>query len=158
MTYLNSHFPLVLTVLQRVTTDRLQRAVNALADSSPTVTLTRQSEAEIRALVRNGQGKEYGVVLGEAATFCSCPDSLYRGVCCKHQVVVALYVLRTPQAKDGRIHLSFGTGQPCLCGVIDPPRVWLWPYWPETAWKEACTDCEAVRKQPISAKATAAAA
>ena len=72
----NPHHPLVLAVLQHVSTDRLQRAVNALADGSMAVTLTRQTEAEIRALVQNGEGKEYGCTLTVAGAFCSCPDSV----------------------------------------------------------------------------------
>jgi hypothetical protein len=56
---------------------RLQRAVNALADSSMTVILTRQTEAEIRALVRNGEGKEYGVTLP--------PQTRQRGSPCQIQ-------------------------------------------------------------------------
>ena len=79
MTYHNSHSPIVLTVLQHVTVDRLQKAVTALAKGSLTMTLTRQTEDEIRALVKNGESKEYGVVLTEAQVFCSCPDALYRG-------------------------------------------------------------------------------
>src|SRR5215510_3946038 len=93
----NPHHPLVLSVLHTVSTDRLQRAVNALAEGSLTVTLTRQTEAEIRALVKNGEAKEYGVTLTETGVFCSCPDALYRGVACKHATVVALFVLRLPQ-------------------------------------------------------------
>ena len=77
MTYHNSHFPLVLTVLQHVATDRLQRAVAALAEGSLTMMLTRQTEDEIRALVKNGEGKEYGVTLTKAGVFCSCADALY---------------------------------------------------------------------------------
>ena len=77
MTTTNPHHSLVLAVLQHVSTDRLQRAVNALADGSLTVTLTRQTETELRALVRNGEGREYGVTLTEAGAFCSCPDALY---------------------------------------------------------------------------------
>ncbi len=102
MTHLsnNPHHPLVLRALQHVFTDRLQRAVTALAEGSLTVTLTRQTEMEIRALVKNGEGKEYGVTLTETGTFCSCPDALYRGVTCKHSTVVALYVLRTPQGQE----------------------------------------------------------
>ena len=96
----NPHHPLVLRVLQHVSTDRLQRAVNALAEGSMTVTLTRQTEAEIRALVQNGEGKEYGVTLTEAGAFCSCPDALYRGVTCKHATVLALSVLRVPQTQE----------------------------------------------------------
>ena len=54
MTNSNPHHPFVLTVLQHVSTDRLQRAVNAFADGSMTVTLTWQTEEEIRALVKCG--------------------------------------------------------------------------------------------------------
>ena len=97
---INPHHPLVLSVLQQVSTDRLQRAVNALADGSLTVALTRQTEAEIRALVKNGDGKEYGVTLTESGVFCSCPYALYRGVTCKHATVLALSVLRTPQVQE----------------------------------------------------------
>ena len=67
MTYYNAHSSLVLTVVQHVSTDRLQRAVTALADSSLTMTLTRQTETEIRVLVKNGEGKEYGVTLTDAS-------------------------------------------------------------------------------------------
>ena len=96
---INPHHALVLSVLQQVSTDRLQKAVNALADGSLTVTLTRQTEDEIRALMKNGDGKEYGVIITDTGVFCSCPDALYRGVTCKHATVVALYVLRTPQGQ-----------------------------------------------------------
>ena len=95
----NPHHPLVLNVLQHVTVERLQKAVNLLADASVTVTLTRQTETEIRALVKNGDGKEYGVTLTKTGAFCSCPDALYRGLACKHATIVALQVLRTPQTE-----------------------------------------------------------
>src|SRR5882724_1349969 len=98
MTSHNLHHPLVLNVLQQVSTDRLQRAVNTLADGSLTVTVTRQTEAEIRALVKNSENTEYGVTITDTGVFCSCPDALYRGVTCKHATVLALFVLRTPQA------------------------------------------------------------
>src|SRR5438876_10951923 len=97
MTTTNPHHPLVLSVLQHVSTDRLQRAVNALVDGSLTVTITRQTEAEIRALVQNGEDKEYGVTLTSTLTTCSCKDALYRAVVCKHATAVALSVLRAPQ-------------------------------------------------------------
>ena len=100
MTNSNPHHLFVLTVLQHVSTDRLQRAVNALVDGSLTVTLTRQTEVEIRALVKNGEGKEYGVTLTAAGVFCSCPDTMYRGVTCKHAAVLALTVLRAPQPQE----------------------------------------------------------
>lgn len=97
-TTITSHHPLVFTVLQQVSTDRLHRAVNALAEGTMTITLTWHSEAEIRALVKNGEGIEYGVTLTDALTTCSCKDSLYRGVVCKHAVALALHVIRAPQA------------------------------------------------------------
>jgi HAMP domain-containing protein len=66
MTHLSSHSSLVLTVLQNVPTDRLQRAVTALADGSFTMTLTRQTPTEIRALVQTHTGQQYGMALTEA--------------------------------------------------------------------------------------------
>src|SRR5262245_11847551 len=94
------HHPFVLTVLQQVSLDRLLKTVTLLAEGSVTVTLTRQTETEIRALVKNGEGKEYGVTLTETGAFCSCPDALYRGVRCKHNALLALTVLRRPQAAE----------------------------------------------------------
>ncbi len=63
---------LILSVLQHVTAERLQRAVNALTDSSLLITLTRLSGADIRALVKNGDGKQYGVTLTESVVFPIC--------------------------------------------------------------------------------------
>jgi|SoiMethySBSTD1v2_1073268.scaffolds.fasta_scaffold31450_5 uncharacterized Zn finger protein len=96
MTQLSIHSTLALTVLQHVTIERLQKAIHALGENSLTLTVTRQTEVEIRASVKNGEGKEYGVTLTEVNTFCSCPDALYRGVICKHATVLALTILRTP--------------------------------------------------------------
>jgi hypothetical protein len=149
--------PFILTVLQHVSTDRLQKAVNALVEGNMAVTLTRQTPIEIRALVKNGEGKEYGVTLTAAQMLCSCPDALYRGSICKHATTLALAVLRgeIKEAKTTRtIHLAMQEGM-ALCGVQSPSQVWQWPYWPETAWKESCVQCEAVRRQPALTKAAA---
>ena len=81
---------LALTALKSVSPDRLQRAATILAENSLGITLTRQSESEIRALVRNGAGKEYGVTIADGLITCSCKDALYRGVVCKHAVALAL--------------------------------------------------------------------
>jgi hypothetical protein len=151
------HHPFILTVLQRVSTDRLQKAVNALVEGSMTITLTRQTETEIRALVQTHAGQQYGMALTGAGVFCSCPDSLYRGSVCKHATTLALAVLRgeIKEAKNTRtIHLAMQEGM-TLCGVQDPSHVWQWPYWPETAWKESCPECEAIRRQPALARTAA---
>ncbi len=158
-----THSSLVLTILQHVSSDRLQRAVCGLADGSMTITLTRQSESEIRALVKNGDGKEYGVTLTESLTTCSCKDALYRGGICKHGAVVALHILRTPQPKKEApvpqfptFHLMWRDGI-VLCGEHHPERVQVWP-WTEymLTWPEACTACVQVYRQPKPALATAA--
>src|SRR5215470_9338944 len=144
----NPHHPLVLSVLQQVSIERLQKAVSLLAEGSVTVTLTRQTEAEIRALVKNGEGKEYGVTLTETKVFCSCPDALYRGSVCKHATTLALAVLRgeIKETKSSRtIHLSMQEGT-ALCGMQSALHVWSWPHWPETAWKESCPNCEKIRR------------
>src|SRR5215510_11849775 len=96
----NPHCTLVITILQQVSLDRLQKAINALAATDLSVTLTRQTETELRALVKNGEDKEYGVTLTAEKTFCSCPDALYRGATCKHATAVALSLLRLPQGQE----------------------------------------------------------
>ena len=161
----NPHHPLVLTVLQHVSVERLQKAVNLLADASVTVTLTRQTENEIRAVVKNGEGREYGIVLTPTLTTCSCKDALYRATVCKHQVTTALHVLRTPQVTGEPrqapahtptprriIHLVL-TGDSALCGVKHPMHYWHWPHWPESDWPETCVACASVRTRPILAAA-----
>ena len=127
-----TQFPLsalVLTILQQASSDRLQRAVYGFADGSLIMTLTRQSEAEIRALVKTGDGKEYGVTLTESLIACSCKDALYRGGICKHGIAVVLHVLRTPQSKIEAsvpqfpmFHLMWHDGV-VLCSEPHPGRV-----------------------------------
>ena len=85
------------TVLAKVDGKRLQKAVEGLVGGAYEVKVTRHSEGEIRGMVRNGDGKEYGVALTEGESFCSCKDALYRGTACKHSVALALYVIRNPQ-------------------------------------------------------------
>lgn len=143
--------PFILNVLQQVSADRLQKAVNALVDGSMTITLTRKTETEIRALIRNGENKEYRCTLSAALTTCSCRDTLYRGVLCKHVTTVALSVLRSShegQQPQRTIHLVRHTGT-ALCGAGKPAQFWQWPYWPETAWKESCVECETVRRRSV---------
>jgi hypothetical protein len=154
MTFTSIH-ALVLHCVQDVASDRLQKAVCGLADGSLIVTLTRQSELDIRALVKNGDGKEYGVTITEAFTACSCKDSLYRGGICKHGAAVALYTLRTPQPKTTApapqfpmFHLMWRNGI-VLCGDPHAGRVQVWP-WTQCmlAWAETCSACVTAYNQP----------
>ena len=149
---------LVLHAVQDVSVDRLQKAVCGLADGTLTISLTRQSDADIRTLVKNGDGKEYGVTLTESLSTCSCKDALYRGGICKHGVAVALYVLRTsPSKKEVRtpqfpmFHLMWRDGI-VLCGEPQPGRVQVWP-WTECmlTWPETCTACVATYRHPKAA-------
>ena len=160
---LSSIHALVLHAVQQVSPDRLQKAVCGLADGSMTITLTRQSESEIRALVKNGEGKEYGVTLTESLSTCSCKDALYRGGICKHGGAVALHVLRTPQPKTEAPVLQFPMfhlmwrDRIVLCGEPHPERVQVWP-WTQgmLSWPEVCPSCTAAYRQPKLALATAA--
>ncbi|MSQ48170.1 MAG: hypothetical protein EXR78_07245 [Deltaproteobacteria bacterium] len=160
---LSSIHSLVLTAVQNVAADRLQKAVCGLADGSLVVTLTRQSDDEIRALVKNGDGKEYGVTLTESLTTCSCKDALYRGGVCKHAVGVALHVLRAPQPKRATtasqflsFHLMWRDGI-VLCGESHPDRVQVWP-WTQgmLSWPEVCPSCVTAYQHPKPAIARAA--
>lgn len=84
-------------ILARVDGKRLSKAVDGLTSGAYQIVVTSQSEGEIRGFVRNGDNKEYWVILIEGQGFCDCPDSTYRKTICKHAVALALYVIRTPQ-------------------------------------------------------------
>src|SRR5262245_66280192 len=84
-------------ILATVETGRLQKAVEGLVSGAYAITLASQSETELQGFVRNGDGKEYGVVLSEGQAFCSCKDAIYRKGVYKHAVVLDLHVIRTPE-------------------------------------------------------------
>jgi hypothetical protein len=111
----------LLATLREVTPDRHNRAVQGLRDHSLTVTLVKQSEAKIRAIVRNGE-KEYRVIINDAGALCSCPDAFYRGPC-KHIASVCISVLQHNDQADTYIHLMWPDGQTC-CGEPHPTRFW----------------------------------
>jgi hypothetical protein len=85
------------TILAKVDGRRLQKAVEGLVSDAYTITVTEQSEAEVRGFVANGDGKLYGVVLTTEHAFCSCPDAMYRKSICKHAVLLVLHVIRIPK-------------------------------------------------------------
>ena len=106
---------LLLSPLREATPERHKKAVEGLRDGTLTVTLTRHTDTEIRALVRNGDGLEYGVSLTEHSAFCSCKDALYRGVTCKHALAVCISHLQHNAQPDNAIHLMWTNGT-VLCG------------------------------------------
>src|SRR5262252_5709758 len=87
-------------VLAKVDGQRLQKAVEGLVSGSYIITVTDQSETELRGFVANGDGHEYGVVLSEEQSFCSCKDAMYRKGICKHAVLLALFTIRNPQPTE----------------------------------------------------------
>jgi len=86
-------------ILAKVDGKRLEKAVSGLVSGAYEVKVTRQSETELRGFVANGDGREYGVVLSEGQSFCSCPDAIYRKSICKHAVAVALYTIRNSKTE-----------------------------------------------------------
>jgi uncharacterized Zn finger protein len=87
----------ITTVLAKVEENRLARGMKGLASGAYGVRVTHQGDREIRGYVKNGDGGEYGVVLNEGQTFCSCPDAMYRKVICKHSIALALFCLARSQ-------------------------------------------------------------
>jgi uncharacterized Zn finger protein len=85
--------------LARVDNERLQRGVEGLASGAYAITVTRYTDDEVSAFVANGDGVSYSVTLTAPRSFCGCKDSMFRGKTCKHAVSLALYVIRTPEAK-----------------------------------------------------------
>ena len=155
----DTHHSLILSALKEVSPERLQKAVCGLADGSLTITPTRQTATELRGLVKNGDGTEYGCTLAAAVTTCSCKDALYRGVVCKHATALALYVLRTPEKNAAlppqdpqRIKHLMWTNGTILCGARQAETVWCWP-WPDSIgnaahWPDICALCVTARNHP----------
>jgi uncharacterized Zn finger protein len=88
----------ILKHIYQVSPERLQKAVCGLADGTFHVYLTQQDSAHVRGSVINGDGKEYGVSIGDGYVSCQCPDFGYRKVTCKHVLAFALRIL---QAEEG---------------------------------------------------------
>src|SRR5262245_40843896 len=104
------------TILAAVEPGRLAKAAQGYASGAYTITLTGQSETELRGFVTNGDGTRYGVVLAPQRAFCSCPDAMFRHTVCKHAVALALHAIRTPkeeaQADERPVNLGLGKVRP----------------------------------------------
>ncbi len=77
-------------VIERVSKERLQRAVSGLVSGEYEVVVIRREEGYVAGYVKNGNS--YDVTLTDTITSCSCPDSMYRHQVCKHQAMLALKV------------------------------------------------------------------
>src|SRR5438128_331637 len=104
------------SILATVEKSRLAKAVEGYTTGAYVITVTEQSEAEVRGFVANNDGKQYGVVLTEMRAFCSCKDAMFRHTVCKHAVVLALHAIRTPktEARDEAqpVNLKLGKVRP----------------------------------------------
>src|SRR4030095_998319 len=130
----------LLSTLRSATPERHQLAVRGLRDGTLSITIACRTEEEIRALVRNGDGHEYGVNLSDRGNFCSCKDALYRGVVCKHQLALCVFVLQQTELAEDKIHLMWSDGQ-VLCGQSQPRRFWQnWTY-NALNWSDVCPAC-----------------
>jgi hypothetical protein len=88
----------ILRHIYNVSPDRLQRAVCGLAAGSYHVYVTQQDSEHVAGSVINGDGKEYGVSIGDGYVSCACPDFGYRKVAaCKHLLSFALIILQTEE-------------------------------------------------------------
>jgi hypothetical protein len=82
------------TVLNKVEGARFQKALEGIREGRYHVKLTFRSDEEVRGLVHTADGNAYGCTLTPEGAFCSCPDALYRGIICKHAVILAVVALR----------------------------------------------------------------
>ena len=86
-------------ILQKVTPERLQRAVEGLCSGAYNIALVSHTNEQVCALVSSGDGARYEAVLTPGRAYCGCPDSQFRHSTCKHAVALALHAIRTPQAE-----------------------------------------------------------
>jgi hypothetical protein len=82
------------TVLNKVESARFQKALEGIREGRYHAKLTFRSDEEVRGLVHTAGGNAYGCTLTPDGAFCSCPDALYRGIICKHAVILAVAALR----------------------------------------------------------------
>jgi hypothetical protein len=130
----------LLSTLRASTPERHQLAVRGLRDGTLTITIAYRTGSEIRAIVKNGDGIEYGVNLSDRGNFCSCKDALYRGVTCKHQLALCVFVLQQTEQTEDHIHLMWNDGT-ILCGATDVKRFWQrWNY-NALNWPDVCPAC-----------------
>jgi hypothetical protein len=81
-------------VLSTVEAGRLAKAATALSEGLYSVQLVSVSEHEVRGFVKS-ETAEYGVTITSSRAFCSCRDSIFRSVVCKHGALLALVALRS---------------------------------------------------------------
>src|SRR4029453_9797146 len=130
----------LLSTLRSATPERHQLAVRGLRDGTLNITIANRTDSEIRALVKNGDGHEYGVNLSDRGNFCSCKDALYRGMVCKHQLALCVFVLQQSEPAEDKIHLMWTDGT-VLCGATDVKRFWQrWTY-NGLNWPDVCQPC-----------------
>jgi hypothetical protein len=139
----------LLSILRAASPTRHHKAVTGLADGSLTITITHRSDIEMRALVRNGEGTEYGVVITEHGGFCGCKDFAYRGVVCYHQIALCVYVLQQNEATENRIHLWLPTATAAVCGTKTARRIATCWFDTIARFPETCPACRHVWAQPV---------
>jgi hypothetical protein len=154
---LTPYSSLIIPPLRQCTPERLARAVDGLMDGSIEVTVTHCDETEIRALVRNGNGVAYIVVLAAETSTCNCGDATYRTdaacperpVVCKHQIAVCLSVshkARQPAPQFPMKHLKWSNGQ-TVCHADPSEPSWQYPWTlGMTQWAECCASCSRILK------------
>src|SRR4029453_4374118 len=113
----------LLSTLRSATPERHQLAVRGLRGGTLSITIACRTEEEIRALVKNGEGHEYGVNLSDHGNFCSCKDALYRGTTCKPQIAFVVHFPQQTEPAEDKIHLMWNDGT-VLCGQTQPKRFW----------------------------------
>jgi SWIM zinc finger len=127
----------LLSILKEADPTRYQRAVQGLRGRSITVTIARHTKQEIRAIVKNGDGREYRCVLADDHAVCSCGDSFYRGSTCKHCLAVVVSLLQQNETGGNLIHLQWDDGH-ILCGEVNPRRFWQRWTWNAVRWSDVC--------------------
>lgn len=90
----------ILDALQKVSPDRLQRAIHGLANGSYHVYLSHYDPERVSGTVMNGEGREYAVSIGNGYVSCDCSDFAYRKVTCKHILAVVLRVLSAQEVGE----------------------------------------------------------
>jgi hypothetical protein len=120
MTNISEAFsPHLIPILQRVSPERLQKAVAGIVSGEYRVTVTQQTDQEVHGVVANENGQEYRCSIMTETAACSCKDAQYRQVICKHIVALALAIIRPRRPR----HASHGRNPTALRLVWSRPTL-----------------------------------
>jgi len=107
----------ILNQAAKAGSERTLKAVQGLTNGTYQVSITRQDQWRVNGVVANGRA--YDVSVGVDGFFaCSCSDFAYRGIVCKHVVMLTMVATQEhqEQPQEGEPNLRLAKVREGYCG------------------------------------------